>query len=290
MYPANHYYGHAEIFHDYCGLTSPRPIRGFLVHGWTPALCLVIKPARHYLPKYVWSRRNLDTCQAAGWSGVLPIGSPFLYLPPSQSTVVPVGKTLLAFPFHGWERARVASDYKQYADSLLNLEKDGFGPITVCMYWQEYEDAGLRNVFEGHGWDVVCNGHRDQNPTFLYQQRALLERHAYVTSNRVATATFYALACNRPFFLHGPAMGLQESRDLDGLEYDRWQREHFPQLTYEQFDGSCYRSLAEEELGQEFVHTPEELIDLFQWSWKYSFHRAARPLRRAWWKLKTAAL
>ena len=289
MYPANHFYGHAEIFHEYCGLTSPRPLHGFLMHGWTPALGLKVKPARHYLPKYVWSRRNLETCQAAGWFGVHAVGSPFLYMDCPESVAAPPGKSLLAFPFHGYEQGEINADYQWYAKSLLQLEKDGFGPITVCMYWQEYENADFRSVFERQGWDVVCNGYRDNNPRFLYEQRDLLARHAYTTSNRICTATFYALVCNRPFFLHGPTMGLEATQDKDGIAYDDWQRLHFPQLTYEQFDGSCHRALAEEELGQEYVRSPEDLRDLFQWSWKYALHHAARPLRRAWWKLKTAA-
>ena len=79
------------------------------------------------------------------------------------------------------------------------------------------------------------------------------------TSSDLRAATFYALSLNRPFFLWGPPQGLSQSDDPAGERYDAWQKDTFPQLTWDRFDGHADLDLAARELGKDYLCSPEEL-------------------------------
>ncbi len=286
----NDYYGHADLLRAYAGVQRPLPLPGRLQHGWAPGPGLHSSNLSEPWTKFLWAQRNLD--QARDVAGVEAIGAPFLYLPPVKGPPPPAG-SLLVFPFHGWERESVAGDFGRYADAIAELEAQGYTDVTVCLYWLEYDDPALRAIFEARGWRVVTNGHRDGNPEFLRRQRDLLLRHSAVTSNRVCTAAFYALASRRAFFLHGPTMGLSGTSDPDGAEFDAWQRAEFPELVA--LPSASERVLAEDdprtrlglrELGAAFVRTPDGLRERMRWrrrDWPRRFWLRAWPV--AWRKV-----
>ncbi len=266
MFSHDKFYGHGAILRRYCGVGDRYFVPGLLQHGWNDDIGLPAHQFAEPWPKYVWSARNRDACERAGYRDVVPIGSPFLYLPEDSPPPGPQDRSLLAFPFHGWEEARVAGDLRDYAEALGQLERDGFGPITVCLYWLEHSEPRIRAIFEQRGFSVVTNGHREGDPEFVFRQRASIRSHAFVTSNRVGTAAFYSLFSGRPFFLHGPPTGLLGMDDPDGSVFDAWQRREFPELTYENFDATAHPELGAVELGAEFRRSPEELRSLFGWN------------------------
>ncbi len=281
----NHFYGHAQILRRYCSVAAPLPVPGRLQHGWMPGPGMSERLLDEPWLKLVWSRRNLRQCWAAGARDVAPIGAPFLSLPPARAADPPP-RSLLVYPFHGWEKEKVFGDMAAYAKAIGELEAEGFGPVTVCLYWVEYEDATIRQIFEGRGWSVITNGHRDGNPDFLVRQREALLSSAYVTSNRVCTAAFYALAAGRRFFLYGPSMGLSATDDPTGEGFGRWQAEAFPALTWEGFGDRLHQDIGLEELGAEYVLAPEAMRALFGWT-PLGLPRALAPVaRRALWKAR----
>jgi hypothetical protein len=255
----NQYYGHDQILLRYCGLPAQTLIPHPIQHGWQPGPGMSARRMAEPGTKLLWSRRNLKSAQEQGLRGGLPIGAPFLYLPEYKAVEEPSKQSILAIPFHGWEKEGLASGMDLYAEDLSALSREGFGPVTVCLYWTEYEQEQLRAVFEDRGFRVTTMGHRDGNPEFLHKQRALISEHALVTSNRVCTAAFYALSMGVPFFLWGAVQGLSQSKDPTGEIFDAWQRETFPELCRENFDGSCRRELALYELGAEYLLSPAEL-------------------------------
>ncbi len=284
MWAENAYYGHRAALAAYAGVAE-RAIPGRLQHGWQPGPGHPPATFRQGGLHLVWSQRNVDAAAKAGLRGAVAVGAPWLYAGPwrdGRPDVEPGdGQGLLAMPFHGWERGKVAGDFGRYADALLELERRGLGPVTVCMYWAEYDDPALREVFAARGFDVVTAGRRDDNPAFLATLRGLIARHRVVTSNRVATATFYALASGRAFVLHGPCMGLAGGDDPDGSAYDAWQRATFPQLTLDAFDGTVHRDLGLAELGADALRTPDELRRLLLWQPSQRLtHVAALALRQ----------
>lgn len=274
MWAENGYYGHRMALQRHAGLRLARPIPGRLQHGWQPGPghppTTFADPGLHL----VWSSRNVTSAAAAGHPGVLAIGAPWLYAGPLDGTrPLPepgAGQGVLAMPFHGWERAKVHGDFERYADALLELQREQGGPVTVCMYWAEHADASLRGVFEARGFRTVTAGAREDNPVFLDTLRALIREHRLVTSNRIATATFYALAAGRDFLLHGPVMGLAGTDDADGSRFDAWQRETFPELTADGFGSGDAarerrRAIGLAELGAEHLLAPAALRERLLW-------------------------
>ncbi len=260
MFVSNHYYGHSRILRQYCHTTAEGTLPGRLQHGWVTGHGHAIRFFKEPWPKYVWSRRNLDLCNRDGAKNVVVIGAPFLYLPdPAPIKDLPPQRSLLAYPFHGWEQDELVADMERYARSLEDLAREGFGPITVCLYWKEYENPMMRLVFEKRGFSVTSNGHRDGNHDFLLRQRKQLLEHVYVTSNRVCTALFYGLVIGRKAFLHGPPMGLSKSKDPTGKLFGQWQNVAFPELSFEAFDDHAHVSIGERELGLEFKQSPDQL-------------------------------
>jgi hypothetical protein len=265
MFAENRFYGHAEILLAHCGLSASTHIPVRLQHGWQPGVGMRPRDMAQPGPKIVWSSRNLERAREAGHRGALAIGAPWLYMPATPDAGPEHPRSVLVVPFHGWERQALHGSMSAYADALAQLEREGFGPITVCLYWHEYEQVELRELFERRGCATTTMGHRNDNPEFLRRQRELIRQHAFVSSNRVSTATFYALAAGRPFFLHGPPVGLSESEDPTGEQFDGWQREQFPELCRDddhEPDIAKQRPIGERELGAEHLRSPEQLRDV----------------------------
>jgi hypothetical protein len=259
MFAENRFYGHAEILLRHCGLSASTRIPLRLQHGWQPGVGMRPRYMAQPGPKIVWSTRNLERARDDGYRDVTAIGAPWLYMPAAPDPGPEQPRSVLVVPFHGWEKQALHGSMTAYADALAELEREGFGPITVCLYWHEYEQAELRELFERRGCATTTMGHRNDNPEFLLRQHELIRRHAFVSSNRVSTATFYALTAGRPFFLHGPPVGLSESDDPTGEQFDRWQREQFPDLCSLEPDFERQRAIGEHELGADHLLSPEQL-------------------------------
>jgi hypothetical protein len=282
----NHYYGHSTVLRRYLGVSDDFRFPCGIQHGWSTGPGLYPEAFRLPWTKMLWARRNLDECRAAGYERCTAIGAPFLYLP--ERAVLPAEpRSLLAFPSHGWEQRKLTVDLEEYARSVERLERDGFGPVTICMYWFEHDQPDLRAIFERRGWPVTTVGHREHTPEFLFEQRELIQRHSYVTTNRLATVGFYALAAHRRFFLHGPYEGMQPS-DPTGELFAAWTRAHFPELHYDTFGDRVHTDVAELELGLEFKRGREELLELMSVPWPGEKARRSWPQKvwREWQRVK----
>lgn len=275
----NQSYGHAQILLDHCGLPADTFIPFRIQHGWQPGPGLGERHGREPGTKLVWSKRNLGQAEEHGIQGAVPIGAPFLYLPAPLTEPKAAEKSLLAIPFHGWEEEGLFGSVQAYAESLTDLKKRGFGPITVCLYWLEYGQPEVRAFFEERGFETTTMGHRENNPEFLVRQRELIRRHSAVTSNRIATATFYALSMGTPFFLSGAVQGLAGSADPTGAHFDLWQQTNFPTLLLEHFDGTADQSMGLTELGAEYVRSPEALGEVLMAGPGYALSRATLRTR-----------
>jgi hypothetical protein len=263
MFPENHSYGHSAILRSHLGLVPNGPLVGRLQHGWQPGLG--VEPYRRDdpWPTLIWNERNHQACQKAGFRHAVAIGSPYLYLPTPTAPAATKGpKSLVAFPFHGWEKHRLRQSMSGYAESLQLLAREGFGPITVCLYWIEHRDEESRSLFADKGFEVTTLGHRDGNPSFLMAQRDLLCQHAYSTSNRVSTAAFYALFERRKFFLHGPLMDTTEADTPYGLPFSEWQERHFGLLSFDRFADRAHHDIGEAELGLEHKRDAAQLREI----------------------------
>ncbi|MCC6552004.1 MAG: hypothetical protein IT372_03145 [Polyangiaceae bacterium] len=279
-------------------MADGRPIPGLVQHGWNHDLGATPQDIRLPGPDpfFLWSERNLRRCQRSGLADlVVPLGAPFLYLPPIEGEIAAEPGSLLVVPIHGWEKERIQSDFSEYAAELAKL-LTSFRKITVCLYFFDHQFPENRRPFEALGIEVTTVGHRDGNPAFLHDLRRLMLRFEYVCSNRAQTAIFYALALRRKAFLYGPPIGVEARLDHSGELFDAWQRKEFPALIWEGFKDRSYPEIGEDELGLRYRRDPAALRELFFWE-PWQAHRLERciaerrrRLRRARWEARLEPL
>lgn len=268
MFRANRFYGHRGILAEYAGVPASLPVWGEIQHGWglgTGGL----DPTRSYpmLRKFLWSEANVRTAVELGLRGVVPIGAPFLYL-----TRIADGRGLgvrqgegsraegtIVYPFHAWEETTVVGDHDAYVREIVDREE---GPVTVVLYWLDYERPETRRLYERHGVRIRCHGRR-YDPWFLWRQYEELIRHQRVVSNRVSTAVWYGASLGREVEVYGQVMG--SNTESEGRRFSELQKRRWPELCEGPLAGDEARRLAMRELGGEFVRGPNELRDILGW-------------------------
>ncbi|WP_250029037.1 hypothetical protein [Paractinoplanes maris] len=274
MHHANHFYGHAHILAEYCGLDPEHPPRidGYVQHGWNVVdglgLGTPYVPGR---PIFVYSERTRRRAWSMGRRQATVVGAPFLYLialrpeapdaPPREGTIF--------YPFHGWEKQQVLGDHQRQVDEILETET---GPVTFCLYWNEYRNDEVRAAYEKYG-RVICHGYRgqqwrDTDRHFLDKQLAEMRRHRRVASNRLSSAIFHGVAAGCEPAVYGDPMHLDHE---DRPTADRIRRE-WPELHGKHLDGQAARASALSELGDGFLASPAELRAMLGWT---KHHQAA---------------
>jgi hypothetical protein len=267
VHHANHFYGHAHVLAEYCGLDAANPprIEGFLQHGWNVVdglgTAVTYVPGR---PVLVWSEQVRRRAWSMGRRHATVIGAPFLYLltlaPPAAPPAAREGT--IWYPFHGWEGQHIKGDHRRMIDEIVDTED---GPVTFCLYWHEFRNDKVRAAYEQAG-RVVCHGYRGQNyqgtdPRFLHHQLAELRRHLRVASNRLSSAIFYGVAAGCEPAVYGDPMHL-EREDRPTAERIRRQ---WPELHGKHPDPAAARASALSELGAGCLAPPAELRAILGW-------------------------
>jgi hypothetical protein len=268
VHHANHYYGHSHVLARYCGLddTDPPRINGYLQHGWNIGDGMA--PDHEYVPgvpTFVWSERTRRRAWSLGRRQVYTVGSPWAYLVAMQPDPLVDRAGTIYYPFHGWEGQQVVGDHDGLIAEIQRVEE---GPVTVCLYWQEFRSARLRRRYERAGFRVICHGYRggrwkDLDPGFLDRQLAEQRRHRRVASNRLCSAVFYGTLAGCEPAVYGDPMQLEGETSAFGGP-TRIQRQ-WSALHGEQVDPSVARQAAIDELGADRLLTPDELRHLFRW-------------------------
>jgi hypothetical protein len=270
VHHANHYYGHSHVLARYCGLDESEPprIHGYLQHGWNIGDGLA--PDHEFVagtPTFVWSERTRRRAWSLGRRQVYVVGAPWAYLvrmEPDPGAVEQREGTIW-YPFHGWEGQRVEGDHERLIAAIRCTEP---GPVTVCLYWQEYRSVRLRRRYERAGFRVICHGYRggrwrDLDPRFLYRQLAEQRRHRRVASNRLCSAVLYGALAGCEPAVYGDPMHLQRETEVYGGQA-RIGRQ-WAELHGERVEPEIARRAAIEELGADRLLGPAELRRLFRW-------------------------
>jgi hypothetical protein len=269
VHHANHYYGHSHVLARYCGLddTDPPRLRGYLQHGWNIGDGLA--PDHEYtpgVPSFLWSERTRRRAWSLGHRQGYVVGAPFAYL----LTMQPLSDSdqregTIWYPFHGWEGQHVVGDHDGLMASMRDVED---GPVTVCLYWQEFRNAKLRQRYEDAGFRVICHGYRggwwkDLDPGFLYRQLAELRKHRRVASNRLCSAVFYGALAGCEPAVYGDPMHLENEKAAFGGQpriLREWAALHGPYVNRD-----LALELAVDELGADRLLAPAELRRLLGW-------------------------
>jgi hypothetical protein len=268
VHHANHYYGHSHVLARYCGLDDADPPRlhGYLQHGWNIGDGLA--PDHEFVagaPLLLWSERTRRRAWSLGRRQTYVVGSPFAYLLTMEPEAREPREGTIWYPFHGWEGQHVVGDHDGLIAEIRRTEP---GPVTVCLYWQEYQQARLRRRYERAGFRVICHGYRggwwkDLDPGFLYRQLAEQRRHARVASNRLCSAVLYGTLAGCEPAVYGDPMQLQGERSAFGGQariVREWAALHGTRV-----DRAEARAIAVDELGADRLLPPAELRRLLRW-------------------------
>ncbi|GGB38837.1 hypothetical protein GCM10011492_32010 [Flexivirga endophytica] len=267
MHHANAFYGHAAVLARYCGLDDVPPIHGYLQHGWNLHHGFAV--GHDFIPgvpKLVWSEAVRRRGWAMGLRDYCVIGSPWAYLLAQQADSPPEGVGTIVYPFHGWEGQQIVGDHAAYADEIRAVEGDV--PLTMCLYWNDFEDPHIRKVYDDKGFRVISHGRRGHgnvggDTDFLDRQLAELQRHRRVVSNRLGSALLYGAALGREIGVYGDPMVLENDHAvLGGMAR---QQRLFPQLHQEVVPPEVAKRTARVELGTDVLLPPERLREMLGW-------------------------
>ncbi|MEU8299857.1 hypothetical protein AB0C04_21610 [Micromonospora sp. NPDC048909] len=268
MHHANHYYGHSHVLARYCGLDdrTPQRIRGYLQHGWNIGDGMA---ADHEflpgVPLFVWSERTRRRAWSLGRRQTYAVGAPWAYLLAMEPEPAQPRDGTIWYPFHGWEGQHVVGEHDRLIAEIKATEP---GPVTVCLYWQEYRSARVREQYERAGFRVICHGYRggrwdSLDPDFLRRQLAEQRRHRRVASNRLSTAVLYATLAGCEPAVYGDPMQLAGEVPIWGGQ-PRIRRQ-WAELHGAEVDPVAAREVAVAELGADRLLPPAVLRRLFGW-------------------------
>ena len=275
MHHHNFYYGQQHILARYCGLDDEFPPRipGYLQHGWNVGCGW--NPVHEFFDgawRYVWSDAPRRRGHSLGRRNYAVTGAPMLYLmdlEPDLGKVPDASRSVtLWFLFHGWDApgmgAKIHGDHARLISEIKETETE---PVTISLYYTEYERAEVRRSYEEAGFEVICFGKRGWNyegtdRQFLYKQLKAFRRFKRVASNRLATAIFYGVAAGCEPAVYGDPMHL-EREDLATAERIRRQ---WPELHGRHPESEPARRSALAELGDGYLASPAELRAMLGWT------------------------
>jgi hypothetical protein len=209
-------YGHREILIDYAGLEANSMIKGSVEHGWALDSGRGIRKFTGGRYLYLsWSRARIAR-SGVSENTTVAIGAPFIYaFEKVEAQIKEFYKDypadplrILFFPVHGNEFSQ------QNPESQIALFKEKYDPknVTVSLYWVEYINPVVYNLYKQEGFKIVCSGFSGQmehtglgysarrlagspiggRPIFILNTIAMLATHSKIVFGGLGTGVFYA--------------------------------------------------------------------------------------------------
>jgi hypothetical protein len=209
-------YGHREILVDFAGLDAKSMIKGSIEHGWALDAGRGIRKLTGGRYLYLsWSKARVARSDVNDATTVA-IGAPFIYAHQKVAQQLdefldknPIDKNrTLFFPVHGNEFSQ------QNPQSQIALFKEKYEPrnSTVSLYWVEYINPNVYNLYKKEGFNIVCSGFSGQmehtglgysarrlagspiggRPNFILNTIAMMATHSKIVFGGLGTGLFYA--------------------------------------------------------------------------------------------------
>jgi hypothetical protein len=199
-FPPNEFYGSDRVLKRYARLPLDRPLKVVVPHGivlndsfvWTAE-------ARARLPAVmVYGEHRMRAYRRRTRKMLIRSAVPFAYAARLVGTSPAERRGTVVFPSHSTHRITAQADFERMAESLLALDAR-FRPVTVCIYWRDYE-LGRHQPFLERGLRVVSAGHI-YDAEFLFRLVHLLGAHRYAASNEAGSSLFYSVIAGCEFFM-----------------------------------------------------------------------------------------
>ncbi len=288
-------YGHREILIDYAGLEPNCMIKGSIEHGWALDSGRGIRKLTGGRYLYLsWSAARVAR-SGVNENTTVAVGAPFIYAYDRVQAQIKEffqenaldGSKVLFFPVHGNEFSQ------QNPESQIALFKEKYDPknATACLYWVEYINPVVYNLYKEAGFNIVCSGFSGQmehtglgysarrlagspiggRPNFILNTIAMLASHSKIVFGGLGTGLFYAAYMRKDIeMLHKYLT--TTFLDMDS-EYGTSFEAHPLEARYVQFvadymgckfedidyNSRKFHELADQELGASSKMTQEEL-------------------------------
>lgn len=293
-------YGHREILVSYAGLDARSMIKGSIEHGWALDSGKGIKKLMG--GRYLYLSWSSARVARSGISDrrTIGIGAPFIYahsilanqIESYKKSKTSTGSGILFFPVHGNEYSQ------QNPQSQIALFKEKYNPSgsTVCLYWVEYINPSIYNLYKEAGFAIVCAGFSGQmehtglgysarrlagspiggRPNFILQTIAMMTTHRKIVFGGLGTAVFYAAYLGKEIdLLHKYLTSTFLDMDSEyGTSFEAHPQEfryvsfvaNYMGCEFSEIDYSSekFLSLANQELGVKDMLTRKELYELLR--------------------------
>ncbi|MEA5549895.1 glycosyltransferase family 1 protein [Anabaena cylindrica UHCC 0172] len=204
IFSGNIFYGHDYILKKYVNLPATYALKAVVPHGpyltdtiWEAEIHSPLPVIFAYPPYHEQTYIQLNQKYAAN-KVIIPSASPFLYLlellkqhPQSKR------KGTIFFPAHSTHHVTVQFDWESIAEYLNNLSEE-YQPVTVCMYWRDFE-LGRHLPFLRRGMKIVSAGHMFDKD-FLFRFYHLCSTHIYAASNDIGSNLFFSIKSGCSYF------------------------------------------------------------------------------------------
>jgi hypothetical protein len=218
IFQGNAYYGNDQIIKAYAGFTEEYPLKFVIPHG-------IVFSETHFWERELTCNLPAILCyqkdRSKAYRGrlkrakkVIITASPFTYIPEliDKNGSIKTRRGTIFFPAHSTQNVTSEMDYDALAEKLVSLDED-YQPITVCIYWKDYND-GAYKAFENRGLRIVSAGHIFDSE-FLFRLYQLCSQHEYSACNRIGSHMFYAqYAGCKHFFIESCEIKIK-AEDID---------------------------------------------------------------------------
>lgn len=292
-------YGHREILINFAGLNAKSLIKGSVEHGWALDSGRGIRKITGGRYLYLsWSQARISRSDVTDKTTVA-IGAPFIYAhkevtPTVQNFLDKNGRQesrILFFPTHGTEHIQ------QDPESQIALFREKYDPqdASVCLYWVEFINPAIYNLYKQAGFKILCSGFSGQmehtglgysarklagspiggRPKFILNTIAMMATHSTIVFGGLGTAVFYAGFMRKkvdflPNYLATTYLDMDSEHrskfeeNLEEMRYVKYVAD-FMGCAFNQIDynSTKFHSLADLELGVDDMRTQEQLNIIF---------------------------
>lgn len=190
-------YGASDVAAAYCGFNNaPSTMLGSWQHGWNPSFrephhpnlvmgTWISRPDDRY---FVARKDEEDFLRVCGYTNVVAIGLPLVYLPPREVRRRP--GSLLVMPVHSLEYTTHAWKFDEYAEEIAAIRSE-FSEVVVCIHPSCWKKGYWVDSFRKLGFPLVLGASIDDRNA-LERVRYLLSSFEYVTTNSLGSQLAYA--------------------------------------------------------------------------------------------------